>query len=72
MIVAMNSPMVNGGAHCGQWVNIKNTANGKTVTAKVADECPGCGYGSLDLSLGAFAAIGNYDTGVLPITWSFA
>ncbi|GAA6063674.1 hypothetical protein JCM10212_000410 [Sporobolomyces blumeae] len=72
MIVAMNAPMVDGGAHCGQWVNIKNTANGKTVTAKVADTCPGCGYGSLDLSLGAFDAIGSRDTGVLPITWSFA
>ncbi|GAA6058515.1 hypothetical protein JCM10212_006954 [Sporobolomyces blumeae] len=72
MIVAMNAPMVDGGSHCGQWVNIKNTANGKTVTAKVADTCPGCAYGSLDLSLGAFDAIGSRDTGVLPITWSFA
>lgn len=31
-----------------------------------------CSDGSLDLSLGAFSAIGDFDTGVLPITWSFS
>jgi len=27
--------------------------------------------GSLDLSMGAFGALGDYDQGVLPISWSF-
>lgn len=71
-LVALSYSQVNGGAHCGQYVNIKNTANGRTVTAIVADTCPGCGYGSLDLSLGAFDALGSRDQGVLPISWSFA
>lgn len=70
-IVAMNAPQVNGGAFCGKSVRITNTQNGKSITATVADTCPGCGYGSLDLSTGAFGALGSYDQGVLPISWSF-
>jgi rare lipoprotein A (peptidoglycan hydrolase) len=62
---------VDGGAHCGRTVSITNTDNGRSITARVADTCPGCGYGSLDLSTGAFGAIGSYDQGVLPISWSF-
>ena len=75
---------------CGKTVKITNTANGKTITARVADtcvspscrsslapqltlpplcRCPGCGYGSLDLSEGAFGALGSYSSGVLPIAW---
>ncbi|GAA5898217.1 hypothetical protein JCM8208_000186 [Rhodotorula glutinis] len=71
-IVAMNSPQVAGGSHCGQYVTVTNTANGKSVRAQVADTCPGCSYGSLDLSLGAFKAIGNLDTGVLPLRWNWS
>ena len=61
----MNEPMGNG--HCGKQVKITNKSNGKSVTATVADLCPGCSYGSLDLSTGTFKSIGNLDTGVLPI-----
>ncbi|KAK4703771.1 hypothetical protein P7C70_g2446, partial [Phenoliferia sp. Uapishka_3] len=58
---------------CGKTVVITNTANSKTVTATVADECPGCSSKySLDLSTGAFDSIGDEDTGVLDISWSFA
>merc|ERR1711939_949017 len=57
---------------CGRTVKITNTDNGKTVLAKVADACPTCkNYNSLDLSVGAFEAIGHRDTGVLPIKWHF-
>lgn len=46
--------------------------NGNTVTATVADACPGCvSEYSLDLSVATFEALGSLDTGVLPITWSF-
>ena len=38
-IVAMNSPQVAGGSHCGQYVTVTNTANGKSVRAQVADTC---------------------------------
>ncbi|GAA5822960.1 hypothetical protein JCM11251_004437 [Rhodosporidiobolus azoricus] len=70
-IVAVNSAQMNSGL-CGKTVHIKNTANGQTVTATVADTCPSCSYGSLDLSEAAFGAIGSYGSGVLPISWSFA
>lgn len=55
----MNAPQVSGGAHCGKWVVVTNTANGKSVRAQVADTCPGCAYGSLDLSVGAFDQVSS-------------
>ncbi|GAA5885069.1 hypothetical protein JCM16303_006389 [Sporobolomyces ruberrimus] len=72
MVVAMSSSFGGYNQYCGRTVNIRNTQNGKTISARVADTCPGCGYGSLDLSMGAFGALGSYDQGVLPISWSFA
>lgn len=51
-------------AHCGQTVNIKNTGGrdnnygtGKSITATVADTCPGCDPNDLDLSTSAFKAL---------------
>ncbi|SNX82602.1 uncharacterized protein MEPE_01308 [Melanopsichium pennsylvanicum] len=72
-IVAMNAPEWNGGSHCGQTVTITNTQNGNTQKAQVADLCPGCSYGSLDMSTGLFSALndGDMDAGVFPISWSF-
>ncbi|OAV89517.1 hypothetical protein PTTG_04128 [Puccinia triticina 1-1 BBBD Race 1] len=70
-IVAMNQAQYEGGSPCHKTVSIKNEATGKTVQAKVTDECPGCGFGSLDLSPSAFQAIGNMEQGVLPISWQF-
>ncbi|GAA6036004.1 hypothetical protein JCM8097_005210 [Rhodosporidiobolus ruineniae] len=70
-IVALQTSMYAGGSHCGQTVTI--TGNGKTITAKVADECPSCGSsGDLDLSEGAFKALSSLDAGVASITWSFS
>lgn len=37
LIVAMNHEQYAQG-NCGKWVKITNTANGKTVTAKIAGE----------------------------------
>jgi expansin (peptidoglycan-binding protein) len=57
---------------CGKSVHITNTANGKSVTVVVADECPTCeNANSIDLSTGAFNMIGAASTGVLPIEWEF-
>jgi len=59
--------------HCGKWVNIKNTKNGKTVKAQIWDVCPTCvNDNSLDLSVGAFNAIATPDEGMVPIEWSWA
>lgn len=46
-------------------MTITNTQNGKTAQAFVADECPTCDYGSLDMSPALFGALnnGNYDEG---------
>ncbi|EST06192.1 Barwin [Kalmanozyma brasiliensis GHG001] len=72
-IVAMNAPEWAGGSHCGQTVTITNNQNGNTQTAQVADLCPGCSWGSLDMSTGLFSALnnGNMDAGVFPISWTF-
>jgi expansin (peptidoglycan-binding protein) len=70
-IVAVQIDRMNSSL-CGKKVEITNTANGKTVIATVEDTCPGCkGPNSLDLSHGAFDAIGVEATGVLPISWKF-
>ncbi|SAM82742.1 uncharacterized protein UBRO_05003 [Ustilago bromivora] len=65
-IVAVNSAQMNSGM-CGQKVWIQG--NGKTIEATVADTCPTCSWGSLDLSVGAFQQLGGLDAGVVPISW---
>ena len=51
---------------CGKQVKVTNTKNKKTVTATIADECPGCKNAqSIDLSQGAFDKIGTEAEGVL-------
>ncbi|WVQ96621.1 hypothetical protein IAU59_003726 [Kwoniella sp. CBS 9459] len=75
-IVAVNSAQygLNGyGGNCGQYLTITNTDNGKSIKAQVADECPTCSWGSLDLSPSAFSALtdGNFDLGVFPISWHY-
>ncbi|SCV73832.1 BQ2448_6262 [Microbotryum intermedium] len=56
--------------YCGKYLNITNTANGKSVVAIVADACPTCASKySLDLSTGAYDQIGDRDTGILPLSW---
>ena len=72
-LVALTTELYGNGGFCGRKLNIRNTANGKTVTAVVMDSCPGCATKySLDLSIGAFDALGEQSTGVLPIVWSWA
>jgi expansin (peptidoglycan-binding protein) len=53
--------------NCGQSMSITNTETGKTVEAYVADECPTCDYGSLDMSPSLFSALnnGNMDAGLV-------
>lgn len=56
-IVSLNIPAWANGAHCGQTVKVADASTGKTVTVTVADECPTCGAGGIDLSVGAFEAL---------------
>ncbi|GAA5909219.1 hypothetical protein JCM6882_003768 [Rhodosporidiobolus microsporus] len=69
-LVALQSSMYAGGKHCGK--NVRITANGKTITAKVQDECPTCvTTQSLDMSEGAFKALSPLSAGLIDIKWSF-
>lgn len=65
-IVAVNSAQMNSGL-CGQSISVQG--NGKTIQAVVADTCPTCGYGDLDLSTGAFQQLSGMDAGVVGIQW---
>ncbi|KAI0029869.1 hypothetical protein K488DRAFT_28446, partial [Vararia minispora EC-137] len=42
----------DGGSHCGESITI--TYNGKSVSAKIVDECMGCPSRGLDLTHGLF------------------
>lgn len=71
-VVALQTSMYGSGGYCGKTITITNTDTGASTTATVADECPGCSSSSsIDLSTGAFDAIGSEDTGVLNVSWSF-
>lgn len=45
--------------------------NGKTATATILDECPGCPYGGLDLSRGLFDFFASESEGVIYGSWDF-
>lgn len=56
-VVAINAPVWDNGAHCGQTIEIRDSNTGALVPAKIADECPFCSSESLDLSEGTFLAL---------------
>ncbi|WWC88032.1 uncharacterized protein L201_002935 [Kwoniella dendrophila CBS 6074] len=72
-MVALNSAQYGGGypgPQCFKGITIQ--ANGKTVSGvTIMDECPTCGYGSLDLSPGLFQQFADESAGVVSITWWF-
>jgi len=72
-IVAIDSSMYNSGEFCGKSITVTRVSTGKSINCVGADECPGCpSSGSLDLSVGAFNALGTPDEGVFDITWKVA
>ncbi|KAH8880586.1 hypothetical protein GQ53DRAFT_774041 [Thozetella sp. PMI_491] len=59
-------------AYCGRLIQIKDTDNGKTITAKVQDTCPGCDENHVDLSIGAWNKLTNSAAwGVANVEWHF-
>ncbi|KAJ7347300.1 RlpA-like double-psi beta-barrel-protein domain-containing protein-containing protein [Mycena albidolilacea] len=72
-IVALGEDTWDGGVHCGKIIHV--TYNGVTISATVADRCPGCnslhGPHSIDLSEGAMAALdSNYvNDGIITVHW---
>ncbi|WP_328589749.1 septal ring lytic transglycosylase RlpA family protein, partial [Nonomuraea aridisoli] len=53
----------------GSRVRVTNPANGESVTVRINDRGPFVGGRCLDLSEGAFAAIGNLSAGVMHVKY---
>jgi hypothetical protein len=75
-IVALGLTEYDGGAHCGQCIQVTDTANGNSVTVEVMDSCQGCDGDSptrIDLSPSAAYALdaGYQAAGLIPITWQY-
>ncbi|KAH9967836.1 hypothetical protein BC827DRAFT_1122648, partial [Russula dissimulans] len=58
------------GPNCFKEITI--SVDGKTTSAQIVDECPGCPYGGLDLTEGLFEFFASLGVGVLSGTWEFA
>ncbi|KZT53569.1 hypothetical protein CALCODRAFT_501001 [Calocera cornea HHB12733] len=72
-LVALNEPQYTSGDYCNRFLLVENAATGASAVAKVRDECPGCAWGSLDMSPDLFKALssGGLDEGVFDIKWNF-
>ncbi|KAJ8551860.1 hypothetical protein K7X08_028303 [Anisodus acutangulus] len=75
-VVALSTQWYAGGSRCGKMIRIRANSNGKSVTAKVVDECDikdGCKNDVVDGSIAVWRDLGlNTDEGRVPITWSMA
>uniref|UniRef100_A0A452YKZ6 Ripening-related protein grip22 n=1 Tax=Aegilops tauschii subsp. strangulata TaxID=200361 RepID=A0A452YKZ6_AEGTS len=76
MIVALSTRWYAGGRRCGKMINITSKHNGRTVQAKVVDECDsnhGCKTNIVDTSEAVWKALGlDSNIGEVPVTWSDA
>ncbi|CAI9105038.1 OLC1v1003867C1 [Oldenlandia corymbosa var. corymbosa] len=75
-IVALSTGWFAGGSRCGRRIQIR-AKNGRSVFAKVVDECDsvrdGCRNNIVDASDAVWKALKlNEDDGIVPITWSMA
>ncbi|KJA24385.1 hypothetical protein HYPSUDRAFT_136350 [Hypholoma sublateritium FD-334 SS-4] len=61
----------NNAGNCGQYVQITNTANGKTAYGKTVDSCQSCGDNDIDMSPALFSKIAALSTGQLTVQWHF-
>ncbi|XP_031385232.1 kiwellin-like [Punica granatum] len=85
-VVALSTGWYAGGSRCGQMVKITSTKTGRSVTAKVVDECdsmngcdsehadqPPCRNNIVDASSSVWDTLGlDIDVGEESITWSMA
>jgi len=75
LITALSPSMMgaqsNGNPNCNRTINV--SANGRTISVRAVDKCSICGYSDLDLSPGAWEALG-FDLGLDPqqATWNWA
>ncbi|PPQ65859.1 hypothetical protein CVT26_000793 [Gymnopilus dilepis] len=68
-VVALNSAQFAGGSHCFETITI--SVNGKSTSAQIVDECPGCPFAGLDFSSGLFQYFAPESVGVLSGSWNF-
>jgi len=71
-IVALNTPQYGDGypgPNCFKKIEI--SFGGKSTTATVTDQCPGCPWGGLDLSRGLFRFFAPESTGIIYGEWHF-
>lgn len=68
LVAALNGSQYSK-ANCGRCAAVKGPLG--TVTVKIMDKCPGCGFGDLDLSQTAFEKIAKIADGRVKITWNF-
>jgi hypothetical protein len=61
----------NGGANCGQWMEIVNTKNGKKAYGMTRDSCESCGTEDIDMSPSLFQKLDSLSTGQLKVSWHF-
>jgi expansin (peptidoglycan-binding protein) len=67
LTAAINTPQYAGSELCGACLEVLGAKG--SVVVRVEDRCPGCPYGSLDLSMTAFATIDELAKGRIPIKW---
>lgn len=67
LTAAINTPQYAGSELCGACLEVVGAKG--SVTVRVEDRCPGCPFGSLDLSMTAFATIDDLAKGRIPIKW---
>ncbi|THX31145.1 barwin-like endoglucanase [Aureobasidium pullulans] len=57
-------------ANCGACVSVKGP-NGKSITAMITDQCPGCGTNHLDLYENAFTQLAAKSAGIINVSWDY-
>lgn len=67
LTAAINTPQYAGSELCGACLEVQGSKG--SVLVRVEDRCPGCPFGSLDLSMTAFATIDELAKGRIPIKW---
>ncbi|CAO3600482.1 unnamed protein product [Absidia cylindrospora] len=76
LVAALNAPQMKNSGNpnhnklCDRRIRV--TGPKGTVTVKVVDTCPGCEYGSVDLSPSSFKQIADLSDGRVKITWNWA
>ncbi|EME47888.1 expansin-related protein [Dothistroma septosporum NZE10] len=66
---ALSDANWDGSEACGRCVKV--TYGGKSLTAMVTDQCPGCGTNHLDLYQNAFTTLADASKGVIDVTWDY-